>query len=91
MKIKIIQRSCVSNCSSVNDGNHKISYHKFPKNKDICNHWLEKIQLTSKINLNNMYVCSRHFDDYFFIQKYSSEGKLNNLIRFLFVQFKKQN
>ena len=87
------RKCCVLNCSNFDDGNYEAHFHKFPKNENIRNQWLEKLNLTLQINYNNMYVCSKHFEDNFYVKRCNAEGKLNRLyvILLIFAKFKKGN
>ena len=57
--------------------NATISFHKFPKDLDLCNTWLQAIDRTNFKPSNNTKLCSKHFSAINFV----SERKDTNFTR----------
>lgn len=77
--------SCINTTNLESDltQNSNILFHKFPRDTELCNKWLEFCNRTkdSLLESSNLHVCSEHFDKNAYKQNFDSEVKysLNNV------------
>lgn len=58
--------TCKNNYKNTKANEHKVVYHRFPKDSETSNLWLLKCKRGDKVNCKYAYVCSDQFfpDDY---------------------------
>lgn len=72
-------RCAIFGCNTNNKENNydkEISFHNFPKEKNVCKQWIFLCRRKDKFNVKTSRVCSKHFepDDFFLNPLYEQYG-----------------